>query len=792
MENGGNALIVYDDLSKHAWAYRQVSLLLRRPPGREAYPGDVFYLHSRLLERAARLQRRAGRRLADGAADHRDAGQRRLGLHPDQRHLDHRRPDLPGARPVLRRHPAGPQRRHLGLPRRWRRADQGDEPGRRPLRLDLAQFRELAAFAQFGSDLDPATSAQLERGQRLTEMLKQPQYQPMPVEEQVAIICAATNGYLDDVPVERGARVRSRVSRLHADRARRDLLAAIANEKALSDETDRGAARPPSRTSRPDRNSRRRRRATAADSSEARRPYLAGSTVGGCDVASPREIRRRIRSVRNISQITRAMEMVAASKMRRAQQRVLASRPYAERLRGDDRRSRRAAASIRTSDASFPLLQQREVKNSRRHPRHARPGLAGPLNTNIMRRASRFILERGRRAGRASSRSAGRAAISWSAPGRTWSPSSPDWATRVSLDDAAPDRRRSRSTTSSAGKVDAVYVVYTRFVNTLMQRPEVRQLLPIEPPGSARATYTRLHLRAEPGGGAAELLPRYVEVQIYQAMLEAIASSIRRGWSRCATPRQRQGPGQRADADATTRRARRRSPARCPRSQPARRRSKAATDTRRASIEASVTTQQSGATRQRQIVQVIGAGGRRRVPAGPACRRSTTRSKSTMDDGTHARCSKTQQHLGNDGVRAVAMSTTDGLRRGMDVRRHRRADHGAGRPGDARPHLQRARRADRQAGPVEAETHLPDPPPGPVVRGAVDLGRGLRDRHQGHRPDRPVHQGRQDRHLRRRRRRQDGHHQGADPQHRRGARRLLGLLPAWASAPARATSSTAR
>ena len=97
MESGRDALIVYDDLCKHAKAYRQMSLLLRRPAGREAYPGDVFYLHSRLLERAARLNDAVRRRLADGAAGHRDAGQRRLGLHPDQRHLDHRRPDLPGA-----------------------------------------------------------------------------------------------------------------------------------------------------------------------------------------------------------------------------------------------------------------------------------------------------------------------------------------------------------------------------------------------------------------------------------------------------------------------------------------------------------------------------------------------------------------------------------------------------------------------------------------------------------------------------------------------------------------------
>ena len=151
MWQGKDALIVYDDLSKHAWAYRQISLLLRRPPGREAYPGDVFYLHSRLLERAAKLDDGVRRRLADGAADHRDAGQRRLGLHPDQRHLDHRRPDLPRARPVLRGHSAGPERRHLGLARGLVGADQGDEAGRGQDEAGAGAFRELAAFAQFAS-----------------------------------------------------------------------------------------------------------------------------------------------------------------------------------------------------------------------------------------------------------------------------------------------------------------------------------------------------------------------------------------------------------------------------------------------------------------------------------------------------------------------------------------------------------------------------------------------------------------------------------------------------------------
>ena len=129
--NGRHALVIYDDLSKQAAAYREISLLLRRPPGREAYPGDVFYLHSRLLERAAKLSRGARRRLAHRAADHRDPGRRRVGLHPDQRDLDHRRPDLPRERPLLLRRAAGDQRRHLGVARRRQRAGERDAQDRR-------------------------------------------------------------------------------------------------------------------------------------------------------------------------------------------------------------------------------------------------------------------------------------------------------------------------------------------------------------------------------------------------------------------------------------------------------------------------------------------------------------------------------------------------------------------------------------------------------------------------------------------------------------------------------------
>ena len=130
-DNGMHALVIYDDLSKQAVAYRQMSLLLRRPPGREAYPGDVFYLHSRLLERAAKLNKDNGSGSLDRASRNRDPGQRRVGLYPDQRHLHHRRPDLPRDRPVLSGHPPGGERRSVGVARGLRRPGQGDEAGRR-------------------------------------------------------------------------------------------------------------------------------------------------------------------------------------------------------------------------------------------------------------------------------------------------------------------------------------------------------------------------------------------------------------------------------------------------------------------------------------------------------------------------------------------------------------------------------------------------------------------------------------------------------------------------------------
>src|SRR5437867_2487853 len=201
-DNGRRAVCVYDDLSKHAQAYREISLLLRRPPGREASPGDVFYLHSRLLERAAKLRTElGGGSLTALPVIETQAGDLSayiptnvISITDGQIFLES---DLfnQGVRPAIN---VGNSVSRVGGSAQIRAMRQVAGS----LRLDLAQYRDLAAFAQFGSDLDKATQAQLARGQRLTEILKQPQYQPMDVEKQVLIIWSATNGFTDDVAIE--------------------------------------------------------------------------------------------------------------------------------------------------------------------------------------------------------------------------------------------------------------------------------------------------------------------------------------------------------------------------------------------------------------------------------------------------------------------------------------------------------------------------------------------------------------------------------------------------------------
>jgi len=234
MDNGMDALIIYDDLSKHAVAYRQVSLVLKRPSGREAYPGDVFYLHSRLLERAARV----GEKYGNGSLTALPIIETQAGdvsayiptnvisITDGQIYLE---TDLfyQGVRPAIS---VGLSVSRVGSAAQLKAMKQ--VAGQ--LKGDLAQFRELAAFAQFGSELDAKTQAQIDRGKRIVELFKQPQFSPIAVEIEVAVIWAVQNGYLDDVPVERVKEFQAKLTEFLETR-KPELLRRVALEKVLSE-----------------------------------------------------------------------------------------------------------------------------------------------------------------------------------------------------------------------------------------------------------------------------------------------------------------------------------------------------------------------------------------------------------------------------------------------------------------------------------------------------------------------------------------------------------------------------
>jgi F-type H+-transporting ATPase subunit alpha len=233
MDNGMDALIIYDDLSKHAVAYRQVSLILKRPSGREAYPGDVFYLHSRLLERSARV----GEKYGNGSLTALPIIETQAGdvsayiptnvisITDGQIYLE---TDLfyQGVRPAIS---VGLSVSRVGSAAQVKAMKQ--VAGR--IKGDLAQFRELAAFAQFGSDLDAKTQALLERGKRIVELFKQNQYNPTPLEVQIVILWAAQNNFMDDVPVEKIKDFQAKLADFFATR-KADLLTKVRNEKAIS------------------------------------------------------------------------------------------------------------------------------------------------------------------------------------------------------------------------------------------------------------------------------------------------------------------------------------------------------------------------------------------------------------------------------------------------------------------------------------------------------------------------------------------------------------------------------
>ena len=430
-DSGRHALVIYDDLSKHAQAYREISLLLRRPPGREAYPGDVFYLHSRLLERAAKLNNESGGgSLTALPIIETQAGDLSayiptnvISITDGQIFLES---DLfnQGVRPAIN---VGNSVSRVGGSAQIKAMRQVAGT----LRLDLAQYRELAAFAQFGSDLDKATQSQLNRGARLVELLKQPQYEPLPVEKQVAIIYAGTVGHLDNVAGSRSAGLRNRVVQVPRDEARERA------ERHRGEETARRSAE--GRARRGGQGIRRRLRlekgergvnATTKTRGHDRLRIWLGvfsdleAQSRFLDMPSLIDLRRRIRAVKNTQQITKAMKMVAASKLRRAQERMMNARPYAQQMQ-------RVLASVasRVDPSIHPLLTVSRTPAEQHHARHRRD--------RATRGSAAASTPTSSRARRATSRAAARPARS------AW------WAGKAAISSAAAASRCSSNRSAS-------------------------------------------------------------------------------------------------------------------------------------------------------------------------------------------------------------------------------------------------------------------------------------------------------------------------------------------------------
>ena len=408
--SGREAVCVYDDLTKHAYAYRQMSLLLRRPPGREAYPGDVFYLHSRLLERAVKLNDDLGAgSLTALPIIETQAGDvsayiptNVISITDGQIFLE---PKLfnSGVRPAI----------NVGISVSRVGGDAQIKPMKRVagrLKLELSQYRELEAFAQFGSELDAETQRTLARGERLVATLNQNERQPLPVEDQVVQVYAATHGYLDRIKVERGGRVPRRpdaaVPRRAAGRCASGSPPASGRttssgelDEAVKgfaedfgyDLDEEGQALDEDADRRGDASARRRRARRRARGRRSRGEGSPSRSRPRSRAAmAQKDLKSRIASVKNIQKITRAMEMVAAARLRRAEQRIEQLRPYAGAIRRMTRQAAEAAENI----PRLPILSEHEredkvglllVTGDR--------GLAGAFNSQILRAGLRAAAE---------------------------------------------------------------------------------------------------------------------------------------------------------------------------------------------------------------------------------------------------------------------------------------------------------------------------------------------------------------------------------------------------------------
>ena len=537
MYDGKHVLIVFDDLTKQAEAYRAVSLLLRRPPGREAYPGDVFYLHSRLLERCAKLSDALGAGSMTGLpiieTKANDVSAyiptNVISITDGQIFLQS---DLFAAnqRPAI---DVGVSVSRVG----GNAMTKAMKSVTGSLKVDLAQFRAMEAFAMFASDLDAASRQQLDRGQRLMALLKQPQYSPYPLEEMVISLWLGTTGKLDRVPTGDVLRFENEfldfLRRSHAD-----LLDGIRESQKFEDDTAAKASRrttSSSTSSRPRRASpsrsvtRRRPRPWPTRSSSRRR---SSSRSGVRRVAvSLREYRARIKSVESTKKITRAMELIAASRIIKAQQRAQQAAPYAREL------TRAVSALVTYSNVKHPLTTEPE------NPRRAAVlivtsdrGLAGAYSSSVLKEAER-LAERLRAEGKeVVTFITGRKGEAYyrfrNRPVReTWTGFSdqPRYENARAIGEALISAFV--ADTDSEDGVDEVHLVYTQFRSMLVQDPHTVRMLPLEVvEGEAKPEGDEVlplyEFEPSPQSVLDELLPKYVQSRIFFALLQASASEL--------------------------------------------------------------------------------------------------------------------------------------------------------------------------------------------------------------------------------------------------------------------------
>ena len=572
--DGKDALCVYDDLTKHASAYRQMSLLLRRPPGREAYPGDVFYLHSRLLERAVRLNDDLGGGsltalpIIETQANDVSAyiPTNVISITDGQIFLES---DLfyTGVRPAIN---VGISVSRVG----GNAQTKAMKKVAGKLKLDLSQYRDLEAFAQFGSELDPETQKQLARGERLVEMLNQNERSPLSVAEQVASIYAGTGGYLDRIKVERVQDfLADLLERLRSEHA--DLMGRI-NDGQLSDEDEEELGEAiaemvddfgpdfdeegqPLEEGESDRVKSEQERAQPGRTDEEAEPGGRGRARGregrgrgrarprrrsdapeAVTMATQKEVKNRIASVKNIHKITRAMEMVAAARLRRAEQRIAAMRPYAQAIR---KMTQQVSEAPRDDPADRAARGAREPEPGRDHPRHRRPRPRRRLQHQHHPRGPAAEARVHREGAEVTFSVVGRRGNSTlTFRGEDVANSYVGFTDRPAFTDA---REISRDVTSAYvdEELDRVELVYNRYVSPLTQYVRRQTLLPLqqaevfgegipEPEEPADPELAEAHEKAywdyepEPEVLLPMLFEEYVDLSVYRALLESSASEL--------------------------------------------------------------------------------------------------------------------------------------------------------------------------------------------------------------------------------------------------------------------------